>query len=180
MLVRSKRDSLKTQPFYHSFNKQASAARGQATASAAQPMPKMELESAVGPVSGGVKKKSKKSIDGDYKKKRRQPPSEEALSRRRAAQKVAESTPTMSAAAILSPRNPAPKKKKNEGKQSRKESGQVYVEYRYTAPRPSYKPGVKTAMKHFTSGRRLVDVGSAEHIAAQMGHWLGGRKYSLQ
>ena len=145
--------------------KEASAARGQATTSAALPMPKMELESAVGPVSAGVKKKLKKSIDGDYKKKRRLPPSEEALSRRRAPQKVAESTPMACAAAILSPDNPAPKKKKNEGKNPRKESGRFFVDYRNTGPRPSYKPGVRTAMKHFTSGRQLVDVGSAAHRA---------------
>jgi hypothetical protein len=101
--------------------------------------------------SGGIKKKN---TDTDYKKKRRQPLSEEALAKRRtAAQK----------AAITRKQNPKPVKR------------QVRVYLRFDSGLiPKGHPSPKMLAP---SSGRLVDVGSAAHIAAKRGSSLGSYWY---
>ena len=105
--------------------------------------------------SGGVKKKN--SSDADYKKKRRQPPSEEVLTKRRAAAQKA---------AITRKECPDPVKRR-----------QVRVYMRFDSTLIP-KGQAKTKMMAPSSGR-LVDVGSAAHIAAQSRSSLGCHWYRM-
>ena len=104
--------------------------------------------------SGGVKKKSK---NADYTKKRRQPPSEEVLTKRRAAAQKA---------AMTRKECPDPVKRR-----------QVRVYMRFDSTLIP-KGQAKTKMMSPSSGR-LVDVGSAAHIAAQSRSSLGCHWYRM-
>ena len=97
-----------------------------------------------GPASGGI---NKRSVDSDYykkKSKRRQPPTEEELAKRRAAARKAAATRARNLkarqeAALAPRRRPAPPKM-----------------HSFTSGRKVFpKHQAKTAMKHFTSGRKV-------------------------
>ena len=123
------------------------------------PMPKVELDSPAQNAVGGASRKSsvvsksasgvakKKSVNGDYKKRRKQPLSEEAKVKRRETAKQAAVT-----------------RKKNAATNPRKKRNQVQVMCRRT---PIYKPGAPRPKMHHPTSGRLVDIGSAEHIAAK-------------
>ena len=136
------------------------------------PMPKVELDSPAQNAVGGASRKSsvvsksasgvakKKSVDGDYKKRRKQPLSEEAKVKRRETAKQAAVT-----------------RKKNAATNPRKKRNQVQVMCRRT---PIYKPGAPRPKMHHPTSGRLVDIGSAEHIAAKSNSMLGGYRYWLK
>jgi hypothetical protein len=128
-----------------------------------------------------VARVNRKKRNGDYKKRRRPQVSEEALAKRRAAaEKRAEKRAKMPIAKKTT-------KKKGQGQAKWLQTyafdpSDIHTKVTISYTRPfSYNggKGPQPKMKHFTSGRLKVALGSPLHQAAKAGKNIGSTRYRM-